>query len=275
MAANSIPAMASPVVDPSSAIKYESALRLPVSPVFGRRQLRTIKPSEIAAWIPDLDAWSEPSKARRAFLVLHGTLDLAVDTRPLESGRRRVRSRCRLEGSECRCLAVTSAADLLRGIRLRTSRSRLSVRRAGCGRTSCSAGGKGHRPRRGPDPQGAHRDSQAAPVRPCAGRSRTASPDHRTHVPLDQRQARPGRTYGELVCKPGAPYAGVIAEPTKDRRGWRHYASSRETGCTRYGTTTRASPWLTASTSRSWRSTSGHDDPGSRSGCPSDAALVT
>src|SRR4051794_39670037 len=71
--------LASRVVDPSSAIKYESALRLHVDPVFWRRQLRTIKPSEIAAWIADLDARLGSSTARTAYLVLHGTLDLAVD----------------------------------------------------------------------------------------------------------------------------------------------------------------------------------------------------
>ena len=62
-----------------SAIRYESSLRLHVAPVFGRRQLRSIKPSEIAAWIADLDARFGPSTARTAFLVLHGTLELAVD----------------------------------------------------------------------------------------------------------------------------------------------------------------------------------------------------
>jgi integrase len=71
--------LASRVVDPASAIKYESALRLHVDPVFGRRQLRSIKPSEIAAWIAELDARFGSSTARTAFLVLHGTLDLAVD----------------------------------------------------------------------------------------------------------------------------------------------------------------------------------------------------
>jgi hypothetical protein len=71
--------LASRVVDPSSAIKYESAPRLHVAPVFGRRQLRTIKPSEIAAWVAGLDARFGSSTARTAYLVLHGTLDLAVD----------------------------------------------------------------------------------------------------------------------------------------------------------------------------------------------------
>jgi integrase len=38
------------------------------------------------------------------------------------------------------------------------------------------------------------------------------------------------RTYDELVWKPALFYAGVIAEPKKDRRGRRQYVSSRENG---------------------------------------------
>lgn len=71
--------LASRVVDPASLIRYESSLRLHVDPVFGRRQLRAIKPSEIAAWIADLDSRFGPSTARTAYLVLHGTLEIAVD----------------------------------------------------------------------------------------------------------------------------------------------------------------------------------------------------
>ncbi|MEI8406421.1 MULTISPECIES: phage integrase central domain-containing protein [unclassified Kribbella] len=71
--------LASRVVDPATAIRYESSLRLHVVPVFGRRQLRTIKPSEIAAWVADLDGRFGSSTARTAFLVLHGTLEVAVD----------------------------------------------------------------------------------------------------------------------------------------------------------------------------------------------------
>ncbi|MFI5709807.1 phage integrase central domain-containing protein [Kribbella sp. NPDC051620] len=71
--------LGSRVVDPATAIRYESVHRLHVSPVFGRRQLRTIKPSEIAAWVTDLNARYGPSTARTAYLILQGTLGLAVD----------------------------------------------------------------------------------------------------------------------------------------------------------------------------------------------------
>jgi integrase len=60
-------------------ILYETALRLHVRPVFGRRQLSSIKPSEIAAWLVDLENRIGAPTARTAFIVLHGSLELAVD----------------------------------------------------------------------------------------------------------------------------------------------------------------------------------------------------
>jgi integrase len=71
--------LTSRIVDPSTLIRYETALRLHVDPVFGRRQSRSIKPSEIAGWLADLDGRFGPATARTAFVVLHGTLELAVD----------------------------------------------------------------------------------------------------------------------------------------------------------------------------------------------------
>ncbi|WP_432877640.1 tyrosine-type recombinase/integrase [Kribbella sp. CA-245084] len=71
--------LASRIVDPNTAIKYESSLRLHVNPVFGRRQLGSIKPSEIATWVADLESRFGPGTARNAFIVLNGPLELAVD----------------------------------------------------------------------------------------------------------------------------------------------------------------------------------------------------
>jgi hypothetical protein len=42
-------------VDPSTLINYEKALRLHVRPVFGQRMLNSIRPSEIATWLVDLE----------------------------------------------------------------------------------------------------------------------------------------------------------------------------------------------------------------------------
>ncbi|MGW1345665.1 tyrosine-type recombinase/integrase [Kribbella sp. NPDC002412] len=89
--------LASRVVDPASAIKYESALRLHVGPVFGRRQLRTIKPSEIAAWVADLDArfGSSTARVRRFWCCTGRWIWRWMMRRSRRIRRRHVRSRCR------------------------------------------------------------------------------------------------------------------------------------------------------------------------------------
>jgi integrase len=66
-------------VDPSSMILYETTMRLHVRPVFGQRQLSSIKPSEIAAWLVDLEKRIGAPTARTAFIVMHGSLELAVE----------------------------------------------------------------------------------------------------------------------------------------------------------------------------------------------------
>jgi hypothetical protein len=61
--------MGSRTADPASEIQYESKWRLHVQPLFGRRMVKSILPSEIAT---DLMSVYGPSTARSAFLVLTG-----------------------------------------------------------------------------------------------------------------------------------------------------------------------------------------------------------
>ncbi|MDX3002044.1 site-specific integrase [Kribbella solani] len=70
--------MGSRTIDPASEIQYESKWRLHVDPVFGRRMVKSILPSEVAVWLTDLVCAYGPSTARSAFLVLNGCLELAV-----------------------------------------------------------------------------------------------------------------------------------------------------------------------------------------------------
>ncbi|MFD7160935.1 tyrosine-type recombinase/integrase [Kribbella sp. NPDC059898] len=70
--------MAARKVDPTSVLQYESKWRLHVEPLFGRRMVKSILPSEVAAWLTDLLSVYGPSTARSAFLVLNGCLELAV-----------------------------------------------------------------------------------------------------------------------------------------------------------------------------------------------------
>lgn len=64
--------LASRVVNLSSLIKYESALRLHVNPVFGRRQLRAIRPS---------DCWVGRRPRGRMLIERQSTKDQAEDRR--------------------------------------------------------------------------------------------------------------------------------------------------------------------------------------------------
>jgi hypothetical protein len=75
------------MVDPATAIRYETAYRLHVEPTFGRRRVRSIKPSEIAEWLADLGS-QYTSTGRTALLALMGALDLAVADEAIKPGRK-------------------------------------------------------------------------------------------------------------------------------------------------------------------------------------------
>ncbi|WP_157979555.1 hypothetical protein [Kribbella monticola] len=52
-------------IDPASEIQYESKWRLHVAPVFGRRPVKSILPSEVAVWLTDLmGAWTVDGQKR-------------------------------------------------------------------------------------------------------------------------------------------------------------------------------------------------------------------
>lgn len=70
--------LASRVVDPATLIRYESLWRLHVSPAFGRRPVKAIRPSEVQAWLAGLDEKFGSSTAAGAYLVLQACLELAI-----------------------------------------------------------------------------------------------------------------------------------------------------------------------------------------------------
>lgn len=65
-------------VDPSSAIKYESVYRLHVEPVFGRKSVKAIRPSDVSTFQTQLGERFGPSTVAAARLVIVGVLDLAL-----------------------------------------------------------------------------------------------------------------------------------------------------------------------------------------------------
>ncbi|GAA0585699.1 tyrosine-type recombinase/integrase [Kribbella sandramycini] len=260
--------LASRVVDPSSLIKYESALRLHVNPVFGRRQLRAIKPSEIAGWVAELDARFGSSTARTAFLVLHGSLDLAVDDETIKKNPAKARvvkvpaeksGRIVAWGDdvvlrivaahppEYRPIASVGAACGLRQRELfglaeedidfeaKVIHVRRQIKKLG--REFVFALPKNDTERTVPMSDGAalvlKEHIEAHRPRPYTLPWEKVDGEPRTVSLLfrwtDDKHIR-ARTYDELVWKPALFAAGVIQEPKVDRRGRRQYVSSRENG---------------------------------------------
>jgi integrase len=260
--------LSSRIVDPATAIKYESACRLHVEPTFGRRQLKSIRPSEIAAWIADLDGRYGSSTARTAFIVLHGTLDLAVDDDTIKRNPAKAKvvqvpsakggnviawsDETVLRIIDChpplfRPLAVIAAACGLRqgeifGLALedidfdqKVIRVRRQVKRLG--KEYVFALPKNDRERIVPLPDWAAQTIRVhvATAKPRPFTLPWEKLDGRpTTVNLlfrwtDDKQIR-SRTYDEMMWKPALAHAGVIPMASKDARGRRRYITDRKTG---------------------------------------------
>jgi integrase len=68
-------------VGASTRSRYESVLRLHVEPTFAKRQVRSIRPSEVLDWLRKLSETHGPSTQELALLIVSGTFDLAVADR--------------------------------------------------------------------------------------------------------------------------------------------------------------------------------------------------
>ena len=66
------------VVDPTSAIRYETSWRVHVEPEFGNRSVSSVKPSEVQDWLARLGGEYENPTLCTAYLVLQGLFELAV-----------------------------------------------------------------------------------------------------------------------------------------------------------------------------------------------------
>lgn len=65
-------------VGASSRRHYESVYRLHVGPAFANRQVKSVRPSEVLAWLQGLAGTYGTSTQGTAYMILAGTLDLAV-----------------------------------------------------------------------------------------------------------------------------------------------------------------------------------------------------
>jgi integrase len=255
--------------DPSTILRYETAYRLHVIPIFGSRQIRAIKPSQIQAWIVQLSERFEPSTVITAFLVLQGILDLAVADGALKTSpaKSKVVRRPAHRSSEIQAWTDQAISRLI-DAHPETLRA-LPELAASCGMREAElyaialedfdfddgivkvrrqiknlsgsyifALPKNDRERVVPLPDWAirvvQRHIQHCPPRPCT-------------LPWERLNGKPAtcnilfrwhtdgqhiksRNYSETVWKPALVKAGLIPEPATDRRGRRRYVTTRKEG---------------------------------------------
>jgi integrase len=258
------------VADPTSLIRYETAYRLHVNPVFGYLQVRKIRPSVIQGWIKELSERYGPSTVIAAFLVLQGILDLAVADEairksPAKSPVVQVPSHqpsdiqvwddaVILALADAHPAALRGIPELAASLGLRegelfglaeedfdlNDEKVLRVRRQvkKIGRVFVFGLPKNDRERTIPlsdwDIAVVRRHIAAYPPRPYS--LPWEKPDGRMRSCKllfrwpSDDQHVKSRSYSETVWKPALVRAGIIAEPARDERGRVRYATSRKEG---------------------------------------------
>lgn len=255
-------------VDPASMIHYENVWRLHIEPEFGRRQVKSIKPSEVAAFQNQLRSRYRTSTVSTARGVFLGILDLAVaddliKKNPVRSDVVPTVSR----GSEE--ISVWSEDSVLTLIDAHPDSLRtLPIVSTTCGHRQGEAFALAEedidfdekiiRVRRQIKKLGSHyvyappkygknrivpmSDWTAAnlrthlathPAKPCSLPWTTPDGESRTHNLVFQwfeNNHLTARAYSETVWKPALVQAGIIPQPTKDGRGRRRYKTTRKEG---------------------------------------------
>lgn len=257
------------VVDPSTVLRYETAYRLHVSPAFGHRQVGTIKPSRIQAWIGQLSERFEPSTVNASFLVLQGILDLAVADEAIKKNPAKspvvqvpvhqaseiqvwddqvIACLIDVHPDSLRALPGLAASCGMRegelfGIAVEDfdfSEKIVCVRRQvkRLGNSYVFALPKNDRERIIPlsdwDIEVVRRHIATYPPRPYTlPWEKPGGKPHTCRIlfrwPADDKHVK-ARSYSETVWKPALAKAGVIAEPVRDRRSRRRYVTTRKEG---------------------------------------------
>ncbi|WP_055478094.1 tyrosine-type recombinase/integrase [Sphaerimonospora mesophila] len=256
------------IVDPSTKIRYEYIYRLHVAPSFDRRQVKSILPSHIQAWISDLNERYGPSTIETSFLVLQGVLELAVADEaikknparspivqvPKRSGEEliawsdeRVHAVIHAHPDLFRLVPIVAASCGLRqgelfGLALQdvdfdeqVIRVRRQIKKLGTDHVYALP--KNDRERVVPLPQWAaeaiERHVKAHRPLVCSLPWEKPNGKLRTHNLLfrwtDDKFIR-ARGYSELVWKPALVAADVIPAPEKDSRARKRFTTSRKEG---------------------------------------------
>lgn len=261
--------LASRVVDPSTAIRYESMYRRHVEPTFGKRPVKAIRPSDVQSWQAQLGEKFAQSTVATSRLVLLGVLDLAVAddlikknparsnvvtavyagigesvqawssdmvNRVTDAHRESLRllpiigSTCGLREAELFGLALEDIDFEAQVLHVRRQLKKL-------GRAHVFALPKNDRERTIPLPAWTAQSirTHVAKVKPTPCTLPWEKPDgpQRSHNILfrwiDGGHMKP-RAYSETVWKPAIAAAGIIPKPTKDGRKRLRYKTTRKEG---------------------------------------------
>ncbi|MER5619944.1 site-specific integrase [Streptosporangium sp. NPDC002544] len=256
------------IVDPSTKVRYEYIYRLHVAPTFDRRQVKSILPSLVQAWISDLNERYGPSTIKTSFLVLQGVLELAIADEaikknparspvvqvPKHSGEEliawadeRVHAVIHAHPDLFRLIPIIATSCGLRqgeifGLALEDVdfdeeliRVRRQIKKLGADHVYALP--KNDRERVVPLPQWAaeaiRQHVKAYPPLVCSLPWEKPSGKLRTHNLLfrwtDNKFIR-ARSYSELIWKPALVAGGVIPAPEKDTRARKRFATSRKEG---------------------------------------------
>lgn len=260
--------LTSRIVDPSSYIRYAGVYRLHVEPKFGKRQVRSIAPSTIQAWIGELARTHGPSTIITAFQILQGVLDLAVADEALKKNPAKspivqvpkwIGQKIVPWTDETLYAVIDSHEDFVRaipiigagcglrqgeifGIALEDvdfAEQKLYVRRQikKLGPDFIYALPKNDRERVVPLPDWV---AQVVRIHQAKFKPRPLSlPWEKTDGKLvthnllfrwtDDKVMR-ARLYNEIVWRPGLVRAGLAPEPIKDARGRKRYVNNRQDG---------------------------------------------
>lgn len=259
--------LASRVVDPATHARYESAYRHHVEPTFGKKAVKSIRPSQVQEWISGLSRRS-PGNVTVAHHVLQGILDLAVADEALKKSpaKNKIVQVPKKPGKEVQAWAdevlyavIDGHADMFRAIPIigaacglrrgelfglaledidfeeQVIRVVRQIKRLG--RDHVFSLPKSDRERTVPLPDWAaqtiktHVDKYKP--EPCTLPWETADGKPHTCNLLfrwtDDRHIR-ANLYEKLVWKPALVFAEVIPEPTRDKYGCKRYASGDGVG---------------------------------------------
>lgn len=256
------------VVDPASEIHYRGVHKRHVEPTFGRRSVKSIKPSDIAARVREVNERYSASTAASTLLVIRGVLEIAEADGSIKKNpaRSKIVRQPKAQSRDVEVWPDDTVTDLVAAHSedLRP----IPVVGAGCGMRQgeifalaledVDFEGEVLHVRRQVKKLGEHYvfalpkndKTRTVPLPEWVARTLRDHMERNPPEPYTLPWERPGgspctvrllfrwsygghlkaRNYSEVVWKPALAEVGVIPEPTTDKRGRKRYKTTRREG---------------------------------------------